>query len=206
MGAQGMAPRHWSSMSYYDEEDGIRTLALGLDSKNADELKKLAALTGQKVSGKKADIVAIIVRHLSGERLRAVWEGLDELERAAVAETVHSLSSQFEDGRFRAKYGQDPNWGTGEHSYAYKPSAPCLFFCRNRVMADDLKARLLEFVPEPREVAIAAFDGLPPVYARPYMRWNEKERIREAGTEDLLAVGDKRPARNKNMNSQAAEA
>jgi hypothetical protein len=187
-------------MGYYDEEDGIPTLALGLDSKNADELRKLAALTGQKVSGKKADIVAIIVRHLSGERLRAAWEGLDELQRAAVAETAHSLSSQFEDGRFRAKYGQDPNWGTGEHSYAYKPSALCLFFCRNRVMADDLKARLLEFVPEPRQAAVAALDRLPPVYARPYMRWNEKERIRETGTEDVpLAVHETERAAQREL-------
>jgi len=176
-------------MYHNNYEDELPTLELALDSVNLGELKKLAALTGQKVSGKKADIIAIIVRHLAGERLRAAWEGLDELQRTAVAETVHSLSSQFEDARFRAKYGRDPNWGAGEHGYHRIPSALCLFFYRNKVMPEDLKARLLAFVPQPRQASIASLDRLPPVYALPYSRWNEKERIRETGTEDVpLAV------------------
>jgi len=177
-------------MYYNNYDEGLPTLEIGLDSVNVDELKKLATLTGQKALGKKADIIAIIVRQLSGERLRAAWEGLDELQRAAVAETVHSPSSQFEDVRFRAKYGRDPEWGfPGERAYDRMPSTLCLFFYRNKVMPDDLKARLMAFVPEPREVEIAALDGLPPVFARPFERWNEKTRVRETGTEDVpLAV------------------
>jgi hypothetical protein len=187
-------------MHHSNYEDGLPTLELGLDSINMDELKKLAALTGQKVSGKKADIIAIVVRQLAGERLRAVWEALDELQRAAVAETVHSLSSQFEGGRFRAKYGQDPNWGSREHSYDHKPSALCLFFYGNKVMPDDLKARLMTFVPEPRQAAIAALDRLPSVFPRPYARWNEKERTRETGTEDVpLAVHETERAAQREL-------
>jgi hypothetical protein len=187
-------------MHYNTYDDELPTLEIGLDSVNTDELRKLAALTGQKVSGKKADIIAIIVRYLAGERVRAVWEGLDDLQRAAVAETVHSPNSQFEGVRFRAKYGRDPEWGfPGARTYDKTPSALCLFFYRNKVMPADLKARLMAFVPEPRQTAIAAVDRLPPVYECPFVRWNEKERIRETGTEDVpLAVHEtERPAQRE---------
>src|ERR1035437_3678609 len=109
-------------MSYDVDEGIIPTLELALDSMNADELRKLVALTGQKAPGRKGDMAALIVQHLAGERLRTVWEGLDELQRAAVAEAVHSPSSQLNAGLFRAKYGGDPDWGTaGESSYDHKP-------------------------------------------------------------------------------------
>jgi hypothetical protein len=177
-------------MNYYGGEEGIRSLQLALDSINADELRKLVALTGQKVPGRKGDMAALIVQHLAGKRLRTVWEGLDELQRAAVAEAVHSPSSRFDAGRFRAKYGRDPNWGSaGKASYDHKPSALCFFLYRNNVLPADLKARLLTFVPAPRQAAIATLDPLPPTYARPFERWNEKLRTREKGTEQVpLAV------------------
>jgi hypothetical protein len=187
---------------YYNTYDtGLPTLEIGLDSINMDELKKLATLTGQKVFGKKADIIAIVVRQLAGDRLRAVWESLNELQRAAVAETVHSPSSQFESVRFRAKYGRDPDWGfPGERAYDRMPSALCLFFYGNKVMPDDLKARLMAFVPKPRPAAIATLDQLPPIYARPYERWNEQARTHETGTEDVpLAVHETERAAQREL-------
>jgi hypothetical protein len=188
-------------MYYNNYDNGLPTLEIGLDSINADELKKLAALTGEKASGKKADIIAIVVRQLAGDRLRTVWEGLDELQRAAVAETVHSPSSQFDGVRFRAKYGRDPDWGfRGERTYDKTPSALCLFFFGNKVMPDDVKARLKAFVPKPRQLQINALDQLPPVYALPYERWNEKSRVRETGTEDVpLAVHETERAAQREL-------
>jgi len=116
-------------MNYnYDDEEGIPTLQLALDSMTAEELRKLVALTGQKAPGRKGDMAALIVQHLAGERLRTAWEDLDELQRAAVAEAVHSPSSQLNAGSFRAKYGGDPDWGsTNERGYDRKPSRLCLF-------------------------------------------------------------------------------
>lgn len=164
---------------------GIPTLELGLDSMTGRDLRKLASLTGQRVPNRKADMAGLIVRRLAGEGLRRVWEGLDELQQAAVAEAVHSESSQFEAGRFRAKYGRDPDWGpTGKYGHDHTPSALCFFFCQ-KVVPADLKARLLRFVPRPRPTAIAALDRLPPVYPRPFERWNAQQRIREKGTEDV---------------------
>src|SRR5216683_3229890 len=60
-----------TGMNYYTDE-GLPTLELALDSMNAEELRKLAALTGQKVPSRKGDIAALIVQHLAGERLHTV--------------------------------------------------------------------------------------------------------------------------------------
>lgn len=174
-------------MNYHLDKDEFPTLELALDCMTADELRKLTALTGEKAPGRKADMAAVIVQHLAGERLRSIWAGLDELQRAAVAEAVHSASAQFNAGVFRAKYGRDPDWGSdGKSGYGRKPSKLCFFFYKNGVIPGDLKARLLTFVPVPRQTTIAALDQLPPVYDRPFERWNEKQRTREQATEEVL--------------------
>jgi hypothetical protein len=131
-------------MNYYVDEEELPTLELALEAMNTDELRKLVALTGQKVPSRKGDMSALIVQHLAGERLRSVWEGLDELQRAAVAEAVDSPSSQFNAGLFRAKYGRETDWGSaGKFSYDRKPSALCFFLYKSGVIPADLKARLL---------------------------------------------------------------
>jgi hypothetical protein len=163
-------------------EIGIPTLKLALESLNVDELKALAQLTGQKAPGRKADIAALIVQHLAGDRLRMAWECLDELQRAAVAETVHSPSPKFDEGRFRAKYGREPDWGKSGRSYHdRKASALCLFFPWNSVMPADLKARLLTFVPEPRKTSLAALDQLPTEYDFPF-NWQKETAETGEGT------------------------
>jgi hypothetical protein len=189
------------AMNYYVDEEGIPTLQLALESMNAEGLRKLVALTGQKVPTRKGDMAALIVQHLAGERLRTVWEGLDELQRAAVAEAVHSPSSRLNAGLFRAKYGRDPDWGpAGKSGYDRKPSCLCLFLFRGGIAPADLKARLLKFVPEPRQSAIAALDRLPPAYERPFERWNEKQRTREKGTEEVpLAVHETEQAAQREL-------
>jgi hypothetical protein len=172
-------------MSYYVGDAEISTLELTLDRHNAEELKKLAALTGEKVPSRKGDMVSLIVRHLAGDRLRIVWESLDELQRAAVSEAVHSPSSWFDAAVFRAKYGQDPNWGSaGKYRYERQPSALCLFIHENRV-PEDLKTRLKKFVPEPRRAEIKVLDQLPPVYGRPFEDWNEEKKKQEEGIEEV---------------------
>src|SRR5450759_4781449 len=188
-------------MSYDVDEGIIPTLELVLDSMTADELRKLVALTGQKKPGTKGDIAALIVQHLAGERLRTVWEGLDELQRAAVAEAVHSPSSQFYSGQFRAKYGGDPNWGSeGKYRSERTPSRLCLFLYRDYMLPADLKARLLEFVPAPRQAAIATVDQLPLTYAIPFARWNAEQRTHETGTEEVpLAVHETERAAQREL-------
>jgi hypothetical protein len=131
-------------MKRYYSDGSIPTLEVALNEHmNADELKKLAIHINQKIPTRKADIAAVIKRHLDGERLKALWQDLDDLQRAAVAEVVHSSSAHFLAGRFAAKYGRSPNWGAADkYGYNRNPS-PLGFFFYGGVMTDDLKARLI---------------------------------------------------------------
>ncbi|MCX6629649.1 MAG: hypothetical protein NTW28_18685 [Candidatus Solibacter sp.] len=134
---------------------------------NADDLRRLAVLSGEKPPTRKADMAAVIVRHLAGAGLRGVWEGLDEMQRAAVAEVVHSTAFRFDAKRLRAKYGQDPDWGVaGKYGRGAKPS-PLRFFFYGGVMPTDLKQRLKTFVPAPRRTTLAGLERLPPIYVPP---------------------------------------
>jgi hypothetical protein len=117
---------------------GIPTLRAALfDHMNSDDLRKLGALTNQKLPSRKADLAEVILRHLEGDGLRAVWQGLDELQRAAVAEVVHSEGTYFPRDRFRAKYGKDPTWESNEENRYYRrPSQLCFFFYKGVMPAD----------------------------------------------------------------------
>jgi len=175
----------------FHPDDGIPTLAVALSElMNSADLKKLAALTKEKLPTRKADLAAVIVRHLEGERLSAVWQGLNELQRAAVAEVVHSSSAQFVADRFRAKYGRDPDWGSADHYGTVRsPSRLCFFFYGNGVMPADLKERLRELVPPPAEAKVESLEQLPSAYERPYERWSRGTKKKEQGTEPVpLAV------------------
>jgi hypothetical protein len=70
---------------------GIPSLEIALsDYMNPSELKKLASRTGSRGLTRKDDLIALVIHHLDGDGLRSVWRSLDELQRAAVAEVVHS--------------------------------------------------------------------------------------------------------------------
>ncbi|OFW65656.1 MAG: hypothetical protein A2Y74_04050 [Actinobacteria bacterium RBG_13_63_9] len=174
-------------MKRYQVDGGIPTLAAALSEHMlSEDLKRLAALTKEKLPTRKADLAAVIMRHLDGERLRTVWQCLDELQRAAVAEVVHSSATQFLADRFRAKYGRDPNWGTTDkNGYQRSPSALGFFFYGNVVMPADLKERLKAFVPPPAEVKIETLAELPAAYVLPFSRWNSKTKTEEKGTEEV---------------------
>ncbi len=78
-------------MKRYDADHGIPTLALALSVyMKVEELKKLASLAGARLPNRKGELMDFVVHHLEGEGLRAAWQSLDELQRAAVAEVVHS--------------------------------------------------------------------------------------------------------------------
>jgi len=173
-------------MKHQLDSEGIPTLAVALSDylKTAD-VRKLAALTKEKLPTGKDDLAAVVIRHLAGERLRTVWQGLDELQRAAVAEVVHSESTQFPAERFHARYGRDPNWGSdSQYECDRRPSALCFFFYRS-VMPDDLKERLRTFVPPPVEAKVKILDQLPPTYDVPFERWNPQQRTRDKGIEKV---------------------
>ena len=176
-------------MNYRFNVDEIPTLESALESMTADELKRLTAKTAEKSRSRKGDMVAVIMHHMAGEGLRAVWDSLDELQRAAVAEGVYSHPTPFNAGLFRAKYGGDPIWGSkGRASYDYIPSNLCLIFYRNGSIPADLRERLLTFVPAPPRAAIATVDQLPAAFDRTFERGNKKESTREEWTEAIPVI------------------
>lgn len=78
-------------MKRSSHNDAIRSHAAVLSQHmKASELRKLASLTGARLPTRKEELVEVIVAHLAGNRLRTVFESLDELQKAAVAEVVHS--------------------------------------------------------------------------------------------------------------------
>ncbi len=152
---------------------------------SVQELKWLAALTGKKLPARKAELVAVIVKHLAGEGLKRAWQGLDELQRAAVTEVVHASSDRFQHESFRAKYGKDPSWGRADkYGHRRLPSSLGLFFVGG-IMPVDLKARLREFVPAPAEARVATLEQLPSGFTRRFKVWNPKTKVRETASEEL---------------------
>ena len=159
-------------MRYYVDA-GILTLQAALfDHMNSEDLRKLGALTKQKLPTRKGDLAAVILQHLEGDRLQTVWRTLDELQRAAVAEVVHSEGTYFRADRFRAKYGSDPVWESGEENRYYRKPSPLCFFFYKGVLPGDLKERLKAFVPAPAKTKISGSNDLPPTYDVPYKEWN----------------------------------
>ena len=87
----------------------MNTLQEALTRKTVDELKALTALLpGAAPSGRKDALIATVLGRLDAAGLRAVWDGLDKLQRLAVAESLHTPGGLFDGPRFRAKYGEGP--------------------------------------------------------------------------------------------------
>ena len=85
---------------------------------------------------------------------------------------VHSEGTYFRADRFRAKYGSDPVWESGEENRYYRKPSPLCFFFYKGVMPGDLKERLKAFVPAPAKTKISGSNDLPPTYDVPYKEWN----------------------------------
>ena len=171
-------------------DSGIPTLAVALvEHIKADDLRKLASLIGGRVPTRKADLADVIAKHLEGHGLRIVWQSLDELQKAAVAEVVYSPSTEFLADRFQAKYGRAPGWGSLDpYRRDESPTALRFFFygsAGSGIMPDDLKKRLKAFVPPPVSPTVTSLAQLSAVYERPWERWSATTRKKEQGRESI---------------------
>jgi hypothetical protein len=183
-------------MTRYDLDGGVPTLVAALSEHlTVEELKGLATLTHTRPPTRKAELVEHICAYLKGDRLRTVWQGLDDLQRAAIAEVVHSPGTIFAAERFRAKYGRLPDFGSlGRWPRDQRPTPLRFFFYPTDragsergggVMPDDLKERLTAFVPPPAAVTVTSLDQLPAVHDRPFARRNARTKQQEEGTEPV---------------------
>ncbi|WP_455290026.1 hypothetical protein [Cupriavidus necator] len=148
------------------------SLAEALNNLTVDNLKSLMRwLPDASRIGKKSELVEEILRNLAGGRLRALWEGLDETQRLAVAEATYAGDGCFNAMRFQAKYGRLPNFSVPDErrrrEHSGPPTALRLFlYYQNgwHCMPADLKERLMAFVPVPEPVRLDTTDTLPKMY------------------------------------------
>ncbi len=167
---------------YREEERRAMTLDETLAIQTVGDLRPVAKLlTAGRTPTRKAELVAFVASCLEGPRLRALWDRLDTLQQAAVAETAHDPGRFFQARRFRAKYGANPNWGKTDSfsTHVTEPSLLAALFFRG-VMPEDLGQRLRAFVPEPEPARLEVAASLPEALARQRFRWNrESERSEE---------------------------
>ncbi len=179
--------------------DIIATIQQALETQTVDNLKKFCALlsTNHKLT-RKADLVTAILPQLEGVNLQKIWRQLDELQKAAVAEVVHSSGNDYRADAFVAKYGQNPNFGKGDrYSYAYQPSLLSLFFYQG-LMPSDLKQNLKAFVPKPKATRLTEVrDTIPDTFLVLQQKyWNDQEyevpltvcEMEQVAQKDLLSV------------------
>jgi hypothetical protein len=180
------------------EEPSIPTLTEALDVLTTDRLKELLALLPTKERPtRKGDLVALIKQQLEGDHLRELWERLDDLQQTAVSETIYSASGIFDAEKFQAKYGGLPIFGTKDvkrtWSYRESPSLLRLFLYSVQrynnypeVVPEDLKQRLLGFVPRPVATSLKLTEELPEVLER-----EEKEYELQDDDEGITLVTPK---------------
>jgi hypothetical protein len=163
----------------------IPTVHAALDLLTVDQLKQLIALlpTRERPT-RKGDAVALVEQHLSGERLRALWEQLDATQKLAVAETIYADENVFNPTRFRAMYGALPVFGTQKDraGYGENPSLLRLFLYQahryssgTAVVPEDLKQCLLHFVPQPSPPALKSTEDLPEQFERTEQEYEWQE-------------------------------
>jgi hypothetical protein len=158
-------------MPHHKEELKLTTVIEALNRLTVDDLKKhLALLPTAEKPTRKVELVTEIARHLEGDSLRRLWGQLDEVQRAAVSEVVHSPDGLFRAERFQARTGRQPDWGTRDKwGYNRTPSLLCLFIYRDGLMPVELQERLKAFVPEPPAPKLKVTDELPELF-----NWREE--------------------------------
>ena len=148
------------------------TLSEALNLLTIDQLQELIVLFPDDKTRptRKADLVAMIERHLAGERLKEIWGRLDEIQQSAVSETLYGADGRFDARQFRAKYRAMPGFevASSRRNRRSRPSYLCLFLYREHryanqgvMIPDDLQDCLLDFVPSPAAPALPALDELP---------------------------------------------
>ena len=153
------------------EETAPPTLAESLNLMTVDDLKKLTALLpATNKPTHKHELISLIREHLYGDKLREMWERLDEVQQKAISEAAHSADGIFNAAKFKAKYNASPNFGKQEDRWGYRqtPSLLSLFlYGQNRygnhatILPHDLKQQLLSFVPPPAAATLKVLDELP---------------------------------------------
>lgn len=148
------------------DDPALFNVRQALDNMTVDELKSLLPhLSTSEKPTRKGELVDLIDRYLSEAQLRLLWNRLDETQRNAIAETVHSDSPYFSAERFQAKYGESPAFSISENKRWGSHKSPTvlklLFYSYQNYVPKDLKTRLRGFVPKPEAFSLATVEEPP---------------------------------------------
>ena len=171
------------------------TLKEALRSLTVIELKqRCGQIPGLRTGNIKDSLVNGLAGYLLSDALATLVAGLTELERNAIAETVHNWDGRFSAVAFKAKYEALPSFFTydpydwlSRRGKDSQPSALKLLFYSNTIPTD-LAARLAPLVPEPPPMRIATLDDeqLPETITLTRFGGDESEPLRRADTEPMV--------------------
>ena len=174
----------------------IRTVKEGFNFRTVDEIKKLLGLLPiQTQATRKADLIDTIANYLLGSGLKTLWQDLDELQQAAVAEALYLTGGRHEAAQFKAKYGALPQWhDRGFYSYKRPAAKLDLFFYptgnyrHGEQLPLDLRQRLKAFVPEPRALTLPSSEQPPQTFRVQHRYFDYEQRKSVETTEDVPVV------------------
>ncbi len=175
------------------EDLSIRGTAENL---TVSELKPLVRLIHDDVPSRKGDLVDVLTRAMKNPKeIRALYDGLSELNKRAVEEAVHDPMGLLNLRRFGAKYGQSPDFGgSGRFRNERQPTRLSLFFPRCLSLPTDLRDLLLAFVPEPPALTVNGSDDLPERFRRPHKDLGQYYSTPDEEEVDLRVRQTARPA------------
>lgn len=134
----------------------------------SEEIRQFGRTLDVVLPTKKQEMVAAVLERLHGTHLDALWTRMTDIEKAAVAEAVHSNPPCHDKERFRAKYGEYAPWSSGRGGAASR--LELFFYGPDRRMPDDLRARMRAFAAPPRPVAVKVLDAVPATTPRKHVR------------------------------------
>jgi hypothetical protein len=167
-----------------------------LNVRTVDDLKKMLQLLPiQERPTRKAELVDAIADYLLGPGLKKLWQELDQLQQAAVAEAVY-LTGGHHSEQFKAKYGALPQWRDRNSMYNYnRPAAKLdLFFYPTgtysapNLLPDDLRLQLKAFVPEPKTLTLPSAEQPPQTFRVEHRYFDYQKRQSVETAEDVPVV------------------
>jgi hypothetical protein len=148
------------------------------------DLTAISKLLAKDPPPRKGELVAFLTKRMTDrDQVSALYDRLDEIGKAAVQEAACDPEGILNLDRFQAKYGQQPDFGTGDAwSRKSHPSMLRLFFPQFRALPDDLRELLLAFVPEPQPLKVATTGALPATLKQPTTFYSAE---RETGEQEV---------------------
>ena len=129
---------------------------------------------------RKAQFIKLIESQLRGDTLKRHYQRLDKYGQAAISEVVHGTSKHFNGQTFSAKYGTKALRSVINKNYdpvrclnlfLYRPNRHAW---RQLVLPEDLRQRLLEFVPQPTAAKLQTKTQLSEMFEVPARKYQKE--------------------------------